>query len=105
MTHLFNMTHLSTYLSSPLKEEQLTQVLPGQVREHEIKAVVNKDLSKRVRTADVTNTAASVVETSVSCCKQLIERLDRRGGLYMAEGEVNPVLEDIHLEPSRVLDR
>lgn len=75
------------------------------VREHEIKAVVNKDLSKRVRTADVTNTSASVVETSVTCCKQLIERLDRRGGLYTAEGEVNPVLEDIHLEPSRVLDR
>jgi len=75
------------------------------VREHELKAVVNKDLSRRIRAADWSHTHPRVVQASIDCCKQVISLLDRLGGLYLAEGAPNPVLEDVHLEPMRVLDR
>jgi len=75
------------------------------LREHELKPVVNKDLSKRVRPADWVNNSPGVVEASIQCCKQLIHLLDRQGGLFIGEGELNEVLEDIHLESHRVLDR
>jgi len=75
------------------------------IREHEVKAVVNKDLSKRVRPSEMAHCIPRVVEASVEACKRLIRTLDYSGGLYKGEGEANPVLEDVHLEPTRVLDR
>ena len=44
-------------------------------------------------------------EASVEACKRLIRTLDYSGGLFKGEGEANPVLEDVHLESTRVLDR
>lgn len=69
------------------------------IREHELKPVVNKDLSKRVRSSDWANTVPRVLETSVEFCKELIEVLDRQAGL------ASEILLDVHLEPHRVLDR
>ena len=75
------------------------------IREHEVKAVVNKDLSKRVRPSEPAHCFPRVVEASVDACKRLIRTLDYSGGLFKGEGEANPVLEDVHLESTRVLDR
>jgi len=67
------------------------------IREHELKSVVNKDLSKRVRIVDWVSDRSQVKEAFMETSVKTILALDKKAGLY--EGESNPLLgEDRELD-------
>jgi len=68
------------------------------IRDQELKAVVNKDLSKRIRTVETAVNDPQVMEANVEKAVEVVRTLDRRGGLYSEEGETNPLLENSELD-------
>jgi len=77
------------------------------IREHDLKPVVNKDLSKRIRTVDWPSTDSKVMELSIATCENLIKVLDKRWEIFDENENKNPLL-DIVVEGSsdtKVLDR
>lgn len=77
------------------------------IREHDLKPVVNKDLSKRIRTVDWPSTDSKVMELSIATCENLIKVLDKKWEIFDENENKNPLL-DIVVEGSsdtKVLDR
>jgi len=77
------------------------------IREHDLKPVVNKDLSKRIRTVDWPATENKVIELSIAKCEKLIKNLDKKWEIYDQMENKNPLL-DLVVEGScdtKVLDR
>jgi len=77
------------------------------IREHDLKPVVNKDLSKRIRTVDWPATDNKVIELSIAKCEKLIKNLDKKWEIYDQMENKNPLL-DLVVEGScdtKVLDR
>lgn len=77
------------------------------IREHDLKPVVNKDLSKRIRTVDWPSTDSKVMELSIATCQNLIKVLDKKWEIFDENENKNPLL-DIVVEGSsdtKVLDR
>ena len=77
------------------------------IREHDLKPVVNKDLSKRIRTVDWPATDNKIIELSIAKCEKLIKNLDKKWEIYDQMENKNPLL-DLVVEGScdtKVLDR
>lgn len=77
------------------------------IREHDLKPVVNKDLSKRIRTVDWPSTDSKVIEVSITTCEKLIKVLDKKWEMFDDNENKNPLL-DLVVEGSseaKVLDR
>jgi len=77
------------------------------IREHDLKPVVNKDLSKRIRSVDWPVTDNKVIELSITKCEKLIKNLDKKWEIYDEMENKNPLL-DLVVEGScdtKVLDR
>jgi len=77
------------------------------IREHDLKPVVNKDLSKRIRTVDWPATDNKVVELSIANCEKLIKVFDKKWEIYDENENKNPLL-DLVVTGScdtKVLDR
>lgn len=77
------------------------------IREHDLKPVVNKDLSKRIRTVDAASTESKVIEQSLVNCEKLIRAFDKKWELFDEKENKNPLL-DLCNEGSsdqKILDR
>ena len=77
------------------------------VREHDLKPVVNKDLSKRIRPVDWPATETEVMQFAISRCVLLIKSFDKKGQLFDETENTNPQLADIpeNCAEAKVLDR
>eukprot|EP00092_Neocalanus_flemingeri_P066794 GFUD01081423.1.p1 GENE.GFUD01081423.1~~GFUD01081423.1.p1 ORF type:complete len:548 (-),score=173.24 GFUD01081423.1:281-1924(-) len=77
------------------------------IREHDLKPVVNKDLSKRIRIVDKPSTDSKVAELSITTCEKLIKVLDKKAGLFDEDENKNPLLDHIveGSSDTKVLDR
>ena len=77
------------------------------IRDHDLKPLVNKDLSKRIRVVDWPSCDPSVIRLSVEKCGSIIRYLDKRSGLYDEAENRNPILELLteNCEDVTVLDR
>jgi len=77
------------------------------IREHDLKPLVNKDLSKRIRVVDWPACDNSVIRLSIKKCGNIIQYLDKRSGLYDEAENRNPILELLteNCEDVRLLDR
>jgi len=77
------------------------------IREHDLKPVVNKDLSKRVRTVDNPSTDAKVIEQSIAICEKLIKVLDKKWNIFDDNENKNPILDRVTEGSSdtKVLDK
>jgi len=73
------------------------------IGDHEIKPVVNKDLSRRVRVVDRVACDPDILQLSLTQCEQLVARLDTRAGLHTIT--TNPVLQGGEGETAARLDR
>jgi hypothetical protein len=62
------------------------------IREHDLKPVVNKDLSKRIRTVDSPSTNDKAIEQSIATCEKLIKVLDKKWNIYDDKENKNPLL-------------
>lgn len=65
------------------------------IREHDLKPVVNKDLSKRTRTIDWPSTDTKVVELSLTTCVKLIKALDKKWDIFDNNENKNPILDQV----------
>ena len=77
------------------------------IREHDLKPLVNKDLSKRIRVVDWPSCDSSVIRLSIEKCGDIIRFLDKRSQLYDDVEKKNPILELVteNCEDVSVLDR
>ena len=77
------------------------------IREHDLKPVVNKDLSKRIRPVDWPATEPEVMQFAVSKCVLVIKSFDKKGQLFDDTENTNPHLENIpeNCAEAAVLDR
>lgn len=67
----------------------------SKIKEHDLKPVVNKDLSKRIRAVDWPSAEAKVVELCILKCQTLIKHLDKKSLLFNENENKNPILENI----------
>lgn len=65
------------------------------LRDCELAPVVNRDLSRRVRTVNGLTHHKPVVRNDIRLSARLIHSLDQRGALWSEQGETNPVLKNI----------
>ena len=77
------------------------------IREHDLKPVVNKDLSKRIRPVDWPATEPEVMQFAISKCVKIIKSFDRKWQLFDENENTNPLLANIPeaCSEARVLDR
>ena len=77
------------------------------IREQDLKPLVNKDLSKRVRVVDWPSTDEAVVRLSIAKCGQLVRYLDKRSQLFDEADNKNPILDFVteNCADIKVLDR
>ena len=77
------------------------------IREHDLKPVVNKDLSKRIRPVDWPATEQEVMQRAVAKCQLLIKIFDKKWQIFDDNENKNPVLENIPEDCSdvKILDR
>jgi len=70
-------------------------VTNSKIKEHDLKPVVNKDLSKRIRAVDWPSAESKVVELSIIKCQSLIKHLDKKSLLFDEIENKNPILASI----------
>jgi len=70
-------------------------VTNSKIKEHDLKPVVNKDLSKRIRAVDWPSAESKVVELSILKCQSLIKHLDKKSLLFDEIENKNPILASI----------
>jgi len=70
-------------------------VTNSKIKEHDLKPVVNKDLSKRIRAVDWPSAESKVVELSILKCQSLIKHLDKKSLLFDENENKNPILASI----------
>jgi len=70
-------------------------VTNSKIKEHDLKPVVNKDLSKRIRAVDWPSAESKVVELSIIKCQSLIKHLDKKSLLFDENENKNPILASI----------
>jgi len=77
------------------------------IREHDLKPVVNKDLSKRIRVVDWPVNEANVIQLAIVKCHQLIKTFDKKSTLFDEADNRNPILEIVteNCTDVKVLDR
>lgn len=71
------------------------------IRVHELKSVVNKDLSKRVRTVDKIAAHPRVVESFMETAARITLALDKKAGLYVSD--TNPLLDENERELDKLI--
>ena len=77
------------------------------IRDQDLKPVVNKDLSKRIRTVDWPATEQEVIQRAIPRCQLLIKSFDKKMQLFDDNENKNSVLDNIPEDCSdvAVLDR
>ena len=77
------------------------------IREHDLKPLVNKDLSKRIRTVDWPSQERNVIQLAIQKCEMLIRHYDKKSKLFDELERKNALLELVSpdCEEIKVLDR
>jgi len=77
------------------------------IREHDLKPVVNKDLSKRIRPVDWPSTEQEVMQLAISKCELLIKTFDKKWQLFDDNENKNSLLENLteNCSDVKILDR